>query len=246
MSDPEPRCPNCGALVSADADWCGQCFERLRHAPEPPLAPAMAAADVMPEPAEGTSEPADRALAREPSDIGPSFRMTVDVTGIEATESGTVWICPGCEQKNPMALSTCSVCGTPFARLFEEPETTPHVEPGRALALSLVLPGLGHWKLGRKGDAVARIVLVVWVVGAALALAVARSGKGLGPLASLFLLFVGSALILWLVSALDAYRIASDERPLVSARMLLWASAGLIVASTVLATLIALPAARGQ
>ena len=115
-----------------------------------------------------------------------------------------------------------------------------------ALALSLFLPGLGHWKLGRKGDAVARFVLVVWVFGAGLALALARSGKGLGPLASLLLLFVGSMLILWLVSAIDAYRIASDERPLVSARMLLWASAGLIVASTVLATLIALPAARGQ
>jgi Double zinc ribbon len=246
VSDPEPRCPNCGALVSAEAEWCGQCYEPLRHATEPPLAPAMAPADAKPEPVDATPEAADRTAAREPGGIRPSLQMTVDVAGIELTESGTVWTCPGCEQKNPMALSTCPVCGTPFARLFQEPETTPHVEPGRALALSLVLPGLGHWKLGRKGDAVARIVLFVWSFGSALMLAFVRSGKGLGPLASLFLLFIGSTLILWLVSALDAYRIASDERPFVSARKLLWASAGLIVVSTVIATLVALPAARGQ
>lgn len=31
----EARCPNCSALVSADADWCGQCFTSLRPEPEP-------------------------------------------------------------------------------------------------------------------------------------------------------------------------------------------------------------------
>jgi hypothetical protein len=240
VSDPEPRCPNCGALVSGDAEWCGQCYEPLRHVPGPPRAPALVPSDVTP-------EPADRPGTRGPSGNGSSVPATVEVAGIERTESGMLWTCPVCEQKNPMALSTCPACGTPFARLFQEPEeTTPHVEPGTALALSLLLPGLGHWKLGLKGDAVARIVLFVWSFGTVLVLAFVRSGKGLGPIASLFLLFVGSTLILWLVSALDAYRIASDERPFVSARMLLWASAGLVVASAIIATLVALPAARGQ
>ena len=38
----EARCPNCSALVSADADWCGQCFTSLRPPPvsEPPPEPA--------------------------------------------------------------------------------------------------------------------------------------------------------------------------------------------------------------
>lgn len=238
MSDPEPRCPNCDALVSADAEWCGQCYEPLRRVAEP-LARAVA-------PSEATPGPADRLGIREPSGDGSSVPATVDVAGIERTETGTVWICPVCEQKNAMSLSTCPVCGTPFARLFQEPETAPHVEPGTALALSFLLPGLGHWKLGRKGDALARIVLFVWSFGTVLALAFARSGKGLGPVASLFLLFSGSTLILWLVSALDAYRIASDERPFVSSRMLLWASAGLVIVSAIIATLVALPAARGQ
>jgi hypothetical protein len=31
----ERRCPNCQALVSPDADWCGQCFTSLRIAIEP-------------------------------------------------------------------------------------------------------------------------------------------------------------------------------------------------------------------
>jgi rubredoxin len=31
----ERRCPNCQALVSSDADWCGQCFTSLRIATEP-------------------------------------------------------------------------------------------------------------------------------------------------------------------------------------------------------------------
>jgi ribosomal protein L40E len=32
----EARCPSCGALVSADADWCGQCFTSLRPAEQEP------------------------------------------------------------------------------------------------------------------------------------------------------------------------------------------------------------------
>jgi ribosomal protein L40E len=31
----ETRCPSCGALVSPDAEWCGQCFTSLRGEPEP-------------------------------------------------------------------------------------------------------------------------------------------------------------------------------------------------------------------
>lgn len=37
----ERRCPNCSALVSEDAEWCGQCFTSLR-ATAPDLEPAGA------------------------------------------------------------------------------------------------------------------------------------------------------------------------------------------------------------
>jgi hypothetical protein len=234
MSDPEPRCPSCGALVSAEAEWCGQCYEPLPRVREAPPATAVSA-----------PEGADRPAAPGSITELPAA-ATVQVAGIERTDEGTVWICPSCQRRNHIDIGTCPVCGTPFARLFQEPEIARPVPPGTALALSLLLPGLGHWKLGRGGDALARIVLFVWSFGTVMLLAVARRGTGLGSIAALFLLFVVATLALWLESALDAYRIASDEAPFVSTRMLMWASAGFVVVSAIVATLIALPAARGR
>ncbi|HEX6400517.1 MAG TPA: zinc ribbon domain-containing protein [Actinomycetota bacterium] len=51
----DARCPNCSALVSEDADWCGQCFTSLRPAPEPPPEPAL------PTPAAAPGEPREAA-----------------------------------------------------------------------------------------------------------------------------------------------------------------------------------------
>jgi Double zinc ribbon len=52
----ERRCPNCSALVSEDAEWCGQCFTSLRAPPaEPPaVAPTPPSAS---EPAKASSAP---------------------------------------------------------------------------------------------------------------------------------------------------------------------------------------------
>jgi TM2 domain-containing membrane protein YozV len=170
----------------------------------------------------------------------------VQVAGIERTDEGTVWTCPSCQHKNPIDVGTCPVCGTPFARLFQEPEIAPDVQPSTAAALSLLLPGLGHWKLGRRGEALARVVLFVWSFGTVFLLSLARRGTGLGSLAALYSLFVVATLALWLESTVDAYRIAAEERPFVSARMLMWASAAFVVVSAIVATLVALPAARGR
>jgi hypothetical protein len=41
--DAERRCPNCGALVSAGAPWCGQCFAPLVE-PDAPAVPAPSVA----------------------------------------------------------------------------------------------------------------------------------------------------------------------------------------------------------
>jgi hypothetical protein len=235
MSDPEPRCPSCGALVSADAEWCGQCYEPLPRVREASPAPAVSTPDLAGRPTAPGSSVAERPAP-----------APVQVAGIERTDEGTVWTCPSCQQKNHIDVGMCPVCGTSFARLFEEPEIAPDVQPSAALALSLLLPGLGHWKLGRRGDALARIVLSVWSFGTVLLLSLARGGSGLGSLSSLFLLFVVATLALWLESAIDAYRIAAEERPFVSARMLMWASAGFVVVSAIVATLTALPAARGR
>ncbi len=109
----------------------------------------------------------------------------------------------------------------------------------------MVLPGLGHWMLGLRADAVARMVMFGWAFGALVVLAVSRFGKGgLGATMPLFLLFLGSSVAIYVLSAIDAYRIASGDVPLVSSRTLLWASAGLVVLSVLIASFVTLPAAR--
>jgi hypothetical protein len=57
------------------------------------------------------------------------------------------------------------------------------------------------------------------------------------------LFLLGSASV-YALSALDAFRIASGEQPLVSSRALLWGSVGLIVLSVLIATFVTLPAVR--
>ena len=227
MADRGDRCPKCGALVTADAEWCGQCYEPLRRASaEPP----------------GASVPV---LTKR----GPRGTATVDTPGgggVEFAETGASWTCPVCAEVNPIEASICLVCGTAFARLFAEPEAPPAVDPERAAIWSLVLPGLGHWKLGRRADAVARFVLFGWTFGTLCVLIVSRIGKGgMGPTLALFVLFATSSGAVYGLSVLDAYRIARGDDPVVGTRLLLWASAGLVVLSMLIATLVVLPAARG-
>ena len=172
-----------------------------------------------------------------------------NVVPLERRGKLPTWPCPSCGNDNAIELNVCATCGTPFAKLFQEAEAeaAPLIEPKVALLWSLALPGLGHYLLGRRLDGVARMVLFAWTAGTTLVLVVSRSGKGgLGSLVTLVFLFLGSAAILYVVSALDAYRIASGETPLVSPRMLLWGSAALVLLSTIVATLVAFPAVRGR
>ena len=218
---PDRRCPTCGALVAADAEWCGQCFTPLRAAEPDPSATA-------------TATRRDR-----PSSSG-------SLGGAIQIEDGrTVWTCPACETRNPIEAGVCTTCGTPFARLLEEPSEHPQLDPQTAAVWSMVFPGLGHWKLGRRGDAIARFAMFGWSFGALLVLLVSRFGKGgLGPTMPLFLLFLGASVAIYVLSVIDAYRIAAGEQPLVGSRALLWTSAGLIVLSVLIATFVTLPAAR--
>jgi hypothetical protein len=220
------RCPECGALVSADAAWCGQCLSPLASAAEE---------RVRPEPEPIAASGGEREIAS-------------NVVSLERAGKVPSWPCPSCGNQNPIQLNDCAVCGTSFAKLFHEEEEGPReVKPATALLWSALLPGLGHWMLGRRLDGIARIVLFVWTAGTTLVLFLSRSGKGgLGSVASLVFLFLGSAVILYLVSALDAYRIASGQTAVVSARLLLWGSAALVVLSAIVATVVALPAMRGR
>jgi len=155
------------------------------------------------------------------------------------------WTCPSCDHVNAIELDRCAICSTPFARLFAEPESRVEISPSRAVAWSLLLPGLGHWVAGHRLDGIARMALFAWTSGSAVVLFLSSSGGGLGKAGALIGLFAVSAVAVYAVSAVDARRIAAGEEPVVSSRTLLWASVGLVVVSVVLATLLALPVTRG-
>lgn len=72
-----------------------------------------------------------------------------------------------------------------------------------------------------------------------------RIGKGgFGPTFPLFVLFAFASAAIYVLSAVDAYRLAAGEEPVVSSRTLLWASAGLVVLSVLIPSFVTLPSAR--
>ena len=171
--------------------------------------------------------------------------MEVERGGLEVEDGRPTWTCPACKGRNPIEAGVCSTCGTPFALLFRENAERPAMDPQSAAMWSMVFPGLGHWRLGRRADAVARFTMFGWAFGALMILVVSRVGKGgFGPTFPLFLLFAFASVTIYVLSAVDAYRIAEGEQPLVSSRALLWASAGLVVLSVLIAGFVTLPSAR--
>jgi len=125
--------------VSADAEWCGQCFTSLRTAaPEP----EPAASPVLVRPVSGAEGP-------------------------EGDKTAT-WPCPTCGSLNPIELDVCAVCGTSFAQLLRQDEPRPTVSPRDAFLWSLTFPGVGHAKAGRAPDGIARGTLFVLTFGLAL------------------------------------------------------------------------------
>ena len=199
------RCPHCSALVSADADWCGQCFTSLR-APVPDPAPGR------------TPDPTQEPVLARPD--GPT-------DGARAT-----WPCPTCGAENPIELDLCGVCGTSFGQLLRQEDAGPTVSPRDAFLWSLTFPGVGHAKAGRAPDGIARGTLFVLTFG--LALVIVISGVPTTPVFGVVVLLMGSALVLYLGSAAEAYRIAGGGSPFVSARALLWATVALIMLSVAL------------
>lgn len=225
----EARCPSCGGLVAADAEWCGQCYSSLVREPDAP-------APQDPQDAAGV-EPTSRAPA------GSTSVAAAAGTGVEVTGGKASWDCPVCGERNPIEAGDCETCQTPFARLFEEPSSGPEVEPRTAALWSLAFAGLGHWKAGLRAEGVARMVLFAWTLGTVLV--VLAGGGASGASTPLFALYLVSAIAIYVLSAVDAYRVADGVPQLVSSRVLLWASAALVLVSIALATLVTLPAARG-
>ena len=225
MADAERRCPSCGALVAADADWCGQCFADLRPPPPAPSQPP-------PPPTSGV-----------PRTSGAAVATDAPVPTSEAVD-GAWWPCAVCGARNPLELDACARCGTPFADLMREaPSERPRAEPKEALAWSLIFPGLGHRVAGRPLDGLARGVL--FGMSFAMALLLGFAGVRSGPTFAVFALFLLTALVVYGGSAYEAYRIADGGDVLIGSRPLLWVLVGLILLSVVMLALAVASASGG-
>jgi hypothetical protein len=216
MPGPQPvdeirRCPSCGALVSADATWCGQCYATLEvRAPAAPVA-----------------EPRPPAPMPDPPTAGPG--VSSEGQPAPPRKAEPTWPCPVCGNDNPIELDGCSVCGTPFAALMRAAEKPPPVEPRDALIRSLIYPGLGHRRVGRPADGLARGVL--FGVLLALTLLLGTSGLGSATLVAAFALYAILTVVVYAGSAVEAYRLAEGGDVLVSSRALLWTTVGVILVS---------------
>lgn len=217
-SQQEPRCPACGALVTADAAWCGQCLTPLAR-PTPHAAPAPAAA---PEPA---GEPAVAAAAQ----AAPGRTATTTAS----TEPS--WPCPVCGNDNAIELDACAVCGTTFAALMREADAPPSISPEEALRWSLIFPGLGHRKVGRPLDGLTRGILFALLAG--MALLIALGGLKSSVLVGLFALYLVCAVAVYVGSALEARQLAQGGALFLPTRQVLWAGVILLMSSMALLTL---------
>jgi hypothetical protein len=223
------RCPNCGGLVSADATWCGQCLTPLgKDASVGPRSagPETAAASGRPS-APTPTESSGRIAGEGPAaPAGPP-------RPIRAGQGGVVWECPTCGTENAIEATTCGGCGTPFARLFEDERPRRTVEPGRAMALSLLFPGLGHWAAGRRAEGVARAVVFAYALITVVTILVSRAGEGLGPFLPLLVLSSMAGVGLYALTAVDAGRLARGEPPILSTRALLYGAVALMLLTVV-------------
>ena len=202
MSEATPdllRCPTCGASNPAHAGWCGQCLTRFDAG----------------EDHNGSGPPLVDVVIEEPD--------------IRQSAAGPVWRCPACEERNPIEATMCARCGTPFASLFRESRSAnPRRAPGKALALSCVLPGLGHWAAGKTGAGIARVILYAWTLGISVLLFVRPPAAGGTGVRMVAITFAVAAAAVWLLALLETMRLTEgDERPVVPPGALTWVSAAL-------------------
>jgi len=153
------------------------------------------------------------------------------------------WPCPVCGARNPIEADTCVTCGTPFAQVMRDATPGRTVDPKDAVTASLVFPGLGHRKVGRGTDGLARGVLFALSFG--MAMLVGISGTRSPALFLVFVLFLATALAVYAFSAYEASRLAKGGDLLISSRVLLWVLVGLVMLSTLLLAMAVVTANRG-
>lgn len=213
------RCSNCGGLVGPEAAWCGQCLAPLdRPAGAAPAAGPRSLSEPSGDERQGPSPPVGEAASGPPR-----------AGAIRAEGSDVLWACPTCGRENELDATECAACGTPFARLLEEPPPRRTTSPGRLIGFSLLFPGAGHVAGGRVAEGLARAVVFTFALGTAVTVLVARWGLGLGPFVPLVAVLVLAAAVLYGLTALDAGRLAEGRPPVLTTRALLYGATGLML-----------------
>jgi hypothetical protein len=214
----EHRCPNCGALAVAGAEWCWRCFQRLAALEPPPEAEAEAEAP-------GTEQGLEPGVPARP-DLGDD----PDAPHPRAPAKVLAWPCAACGHENGIELEVCERCGTSFAALMKSDEKPPNVPPQLAFRRSLIYPGLGHAMVGRSLDGIARGALFAMLLMMMIIFLLSGVSGTLGWV--VLALFVAMCLVVYLETAWEAYRLASGDPPLITSRMLLWVATGVILGSS--------------
>jgi len=227
----EQRCVKCGAVLYEGAAWCGMCFE--------PVAPERAG-EREPEPDAGSGTgavPVVTTVAEAvPTDAAAGGPASAASSTPEAT-TVPMWPCPVCDARNPMELDFCATCGASFASLMRQETARVRVDPRAAFRRSLMFPGLGHRMIpGREVDGFARGVLFAMLLIATVMLGL--SGVHAGSVQFLFLVYLTASVLVYVLTAFEASRLAEGGEPLVSSRALLWATVGILIMSIIVVALV--------
>jgi ribosomal protein L40E len=202
----ERRCPTCGALVSEDAEWCGQCFTSLREPSAPP-------------------EPA----VPEPPAFEPAVPAAATATAGEAQSTprqAAFWPCSVCGAHNPIAFEVCETCGTPFAAVMRGVERQ-QVDPRVARTRSMIFPGAGHALLGYPIDGFARGAVFALSLGLAIFLAVSVPRSG--PMLLAITLLVATAVGVYALSLTETRQLSERGGGLlIPSKYLLWGCVALM------------------
>jgi ribosomal protein L40E len=138
------RCPACNAALRADAQWCSLCYHDLR--PAPVAAPVQVPAPS--QPLYGGSDPLTAPLLDLVLPPVPPAAVVVPQPSPAPESAAPVqsalqeWPCTSCGARNPLATTTCSVCGSKFLAAASE-------------ELSLVVPGVGDLQRLSRGQRIA-------------------------------------------------------------------------------------------
>jgi hypothetical protein len=119
----------------------------------------------------------------------------------------------------------------------------PTVPARDAVLWSLAFPGLGHRLTGHTTDGLVRGILFAMSLGMSVLLFVA--GGGSGATTGVLLLFVLATVGVYVISALEAARLAAGGDVLVGSRVLLWVVVGMTFLSVGALAIAVVGASRG-